>query len=283
VDALDSYWQVFPSLRALFEPRDRPGYSRAKVETQQVKATILKHPEFAAYSGQVGAIFNAWRAAHEPMLKTLRQDAKPKVVISTLSENLLELFAKLPLLNNYDAYQRLMDYWAEAMQDDVYLVSSEGWVEAAKPRAAIDNKEKNIRESPDLKVLKKKYKMDLIPPALIVARYFPTERARVHALEWRIQLRRVMTASRTASSFRRRGTATRTRPVGGYTPRWRFLMSFRTISTGTPLISMLCPLVLTLILRDLEDRIDKAVFVAKHRFDEKTIPNSTPVTQTAIV
>src|SRR3989475_5462121 len=51
VDALDSYWQVFPSLRAeLFEPGDRPGYSRAKVETLQVKATILKHPEVTAYS-----------------------------------------------------------------------------------------------------------------------------------------------------------------------------------------------------------------------------------------
>jgi type I restriction enzyme M protein len=184
VDALDNYWQVFPSLRAeLFEPGDRPGYSLAKVETQQVKPTILKHPEFAAYSQKVAAIFDAWRTAHEPMLMKLKEGAKPKAVINALAEDLLERFARLPLLNNYAVYQRLMDYWAEAMQDDVYLVGSEGWIEAAKPRAAIDNKEKNIRETPDLTVQRKKYKMDLIPPALIVARYFAREQAEVDALE----------------------------------------------------------------------------------------------------
>jgi type I restriction enzyme M protein len=184
VDALEKYWQVFPSLRAqLFEPGDRAGYCRAKVEAQQTKPTILKHPEFAAYSQKVAAIFGDWRAAHEPMLKKLKEGAKPKAVIKTLSEDLLERFSQLPLLNNYDAYQRLMDYWAEVMQDDVYLIGSDGWVEAAKPRTAIDNKEKNIRETPDLTVERKKYKMDLAPPVLIVARYFAKEQAQVDALE----------------------------------------------------------------------------------------------------
>ena len=185
VDALESYWQVFPSLRAeLFEPGDRAGYSRAKVGTQQVKPTILKHPEFTAiYSQKIAAIFGEWRAAHEPMLKKIKEGAKPKAVINILSEDLLERFAPLPLLNNYDAYQRLMDYWADVMQDDVYLIASDGWVEAAKPRLAIDNKEKNIRETPDLTVKKKKYKMDLIPPALIVARYFVNEQTELEQLE----------------------------------------------------------------------------------------------------
>jgi type I restriction enzyme M protein len=184
VDALENYWQVFPSVRAeLFEPGDRAGYSHAKVETQLVKATILKHPEFTEYSQKVAAIFGECRAAHEPMLKRFKGGAKPKPVISALSEDLLERFAALPLLNNYDAYQRLMDYWAEVMQDDAYLIASDGWVEAAKPRLAIDNKEKNIRETPDLMVKKKKYKMDLIPPVLIVARYFTKERAEVDELE----------------------------------------------------------------------------------------------------
>jgi type I restriction enzyme M protein len=29
-------------------------------------------------------------------------------------------FAAAPLLDPYDVYQHLMDYWAETMQDDVY-------------------------------------------------------------------------------------------------------------------------------------------------------------------
>jgi type I restriction enzyme M protein len=184
LDALGSYWQVFPSLQAeLFGPGDRPGYSQAKVETSQVKQVILNHQEFAAYSQKLAAIFDAWRVAHDLMLKNLKEGVKPKQVIRVLSEDLLERFALLPLLNNYDAYQRLMDYWAELIQDDVYLISSEGWIEAAKPRAAIDNKEKNIREIPDLTVERKKYKMDLVPPRLIVARYFAKEQEEIDELE----------------------------------------------------------------------------------------------------
>ena len=67
------------------------------------------------------------------------------------------------------------------MQDDVYLITTDGWVDAAKPRDLIQAK--NVKETPDLTIKKKKYKMDLIPPALIVARYFATEQANIDALQ----------------------------------------------------------------------------------------------------
>ena len=184
IDALEAYWRVFPSLRPeLFEPGGRPGYNRAKVETQQVKPTIVAHPEFKAYADKVAGIFDQWKTTHEPLLNGLKVGTKPKEVIRTLSEDLLERFAGLPLLSKYDAYQRLMDYWAEVMQDDVYLIAADGWVEAAKPRAVIEDKDKKIKETPDLTIKRKKYKMDLIPPPLIVARYFATEQAAIEALE----------------------------------------------------------------------------------------------------
>lgn len=184
LDALESYWKVFPSLRAeLFKSNGRAGYSEARVESQQVKTTILNHPEFGAYSKGVERVFQCWRQFHESKLKELSEGVKPKAVIRALSEDLLEKFAELPLLNKYDVYQRLMDYWAETMQDDVFLVGADGWVDAAKPRAAVENKDRKISEVPDLVVERKKYKMDLIPPSLMVARYFSTEQAEVDALE----------------------------------------------------------------------------------------------------
>jgi type I restriction enzyme M protein len=184
LDALESYWKVFPSLRPeLFESNGRAGYSQARIESQQVKAIILKHPEFDVYWTKTAAVFQSWRQVHEPMLKALREGVKPKAVIAALSEDLLERFATLPLLSKYDVYQRLMDYWTETMQDDVFLIGSEEWLEAAKPRAAVENKERKIRETPDLVVEGKKYKMDLIPPLLVVSRYFAKEQAEVDALE----------------------------------------------------------------------------------------------------
>ena len=48
-----------------------------------------------------------------------------------------------------------------------------------RPRGVVEDKERKIKETPDLTIKRKKYKMDLIPPALVVARYFAAEQANV--------------------------------------------------------------------------------------------------------
>ncbi|NUQ62840.1 MAG: type I restriction-modification system subunit M [Pirellulales bacterium] len=184
VDELNDYWTVFPSLRkTLFKRNGSKGYCEPRIETQKIKPTILAHEEFIAYAESVAKRFQEWRKAHEPLLKGLKVNVKPKEVIHALSEDLLVRFADVPLLSRYDVYQRLMDYWADVMQDDVYLIAADGWADAAQPRAVIDDKERNIKETPDLAVgagrTSKRYKMDLIPPALIVARYFAKEQAAI--------------------------------------------------------------------------------------------------------
>ena len=132
IDALSNYWTVFPTLRnALFKGNGRPGYSDPLVETQQVKTTILTHSEFQSYQQRVDVVFEAWREAHEDFMLDIRNDTVPKKVILRLSEDLLKQFTNLPLLDPYDVYQKLMDYWDEVMQDDVYLIAAAGWVETA--------------------------------------------------------------------------------------------------------------------------------------------------------
>ena len=172
----------------LFEGDGRADYSEALVEAQQVKATILGHDEFKAYGQRIAGLFDTWREAHEPLLNGLEKPTStpsPKTVVRTLSEDLLARFADLPLLNRYDVYQQLMDYWDEVMQDDVYLITADGWINATKPRSIIEDKEKKIRETPDLTIKRRKYKMDLIPPSLVVARYFTAERAAIEVLQAR--------------------------------------------------------------------------------------------------
>ena len=184
IDALDAYWTIFPSLRqALFESNGRAGYSETRVETRQVKDTVLDHGEFKSYAERVTAIVNAWCETQERLLWGLDVNARPRTVIDTLSEDLLARFVDLPLLSAYDVYQRLMGYWDDVMQDDIYLIAADGWIEAAQPRGIIEDKEKKIKETPDLIIKRKKYKMDLVPPALIVARYFATKQAVVDSLQ----------------------------------------------------------------------------------------------------
>lgn len=128
IDALQAYWKVFPNLRStLFAPSDRAGYSNSLVEASQVKATILNHPEFSAFADRSLTLYTYWRKDHDARLKGIAIGDKPKELIATLSEDLLARFASSDLLSRYDIYQLLMDYWAETMQDDVYVLVQDGW------------------------------------------------------------------------------------------------------------------------------------------------------------
>jgi len=187
IDALQDYWQVFPTLRdSLFGPL-RPGYNQASIEPAQVKATILEHPEFAAFREQILERFRAWRDPHRPVLMSLDDDTEPKVLIHELSEALLEQFEGAPLIDPYAIYQHLMDYWFETLQDDVYAIVQDGWQAAAMPRELMAEKNQKSKETPDLVIGRKKYKTDLIPPELIVARYFTEEQEYIDTLESKLE------------------------------------------------------------------------------------------------
>ena len=183
IDALGDYWDVFPAIRTqLFSPNGREGYSDARVEADEVRSVILEHEEFKTYAGRVRLVLDDWRQEHAPRLRRLAIGDLPKALIRDLSEDLLRRFAGLPLLDRYSVYQCLMDYWDEVMQDDVYLVVTEGWPEAARPRVLVPIRSKAATETPNLTVKRTKYRMDLLPPDLVVARYFGAERAEIDRL-----------------------------------------------------------------------------------------------------
>ena len=187
IDALGDYWDVFPGLRSrLFLPNGRDGYSDVRVEADEVRSVVLENEEFNAYRDRIARVLGDWRREYAPSLRALKVGDLPKALIRDLAEDLLRRFAGLPLLDRYGVYQCLMDYWDEVMQDDVYLVVTEGWAKAARPRVLVPVRGKGKAEAPDLTVKRKKYKMDLLPPGLVVARYFATEQAevdRLHAKE----------------------------------------------------------------------------------------------------
>jgi type I restriction enzyme M protein len=56
-------------------------------------------------------------------LKGFAKDGHPKALIETVAEDLLATFRAAPLLDAYDVYQHLMDYWGTTMQDDSVCTS----------------------------------------------------------------------------------------------------------------------------------------------------------------
>ena len=179
IDALNAYWQVIPSVRkVLFKGAGRPGYCQLRLPITEVKAAILDHAEFAAFKTSVTGILDKWQSTNTKRLKGFDQEGHPKELIATIAEDLLTAFRAAPLLDAYDVYQHLMDYWGETIQDDCYLIAADGWV--AETHRVLE----------EVKTGKKKGAMkdkgwagDLIPKPYIVARYFAKEQAELDALQ----------------------------------------------------------------------------------------------------
>ena len=187
LDALGNYWKIMPCVRSvLFKPL-RSGYAQLASPHAQLKATIFGHPEFTAFTTKARKLFTQWQTATVPQLKGLTQDGHPKTLIEIIAENLLATFKTAPLLDAYDVYQHLMDYWAETMQDDCYLIADAGWKAGAMPREIrqVKNKENKLvwPEKEDFKKGKRRFKSDLVPAALLIARYFKAESEAIAALE----------------------------------------------------------------------------------------------------
>lgn len=174
IENLSRYWTVYPSLKnVLFTPNPRAGYSDLKIDKAQIKPSIFAHPEFTSYSEKVVEVFDGWKKKTIPELKAMDTGLKPRKVIHEISEEILESFSKLKLIDNYDVYQHLMDYWSEVMQDDCYIISDNGW------KAEL--------------VLVKKTKKDeiwdceLVPKQLVINRFFETEKNNIQELEANIE------------------------------------------------------------------------------------------------
>jgi type I restriction enzyme M protein len=186
VNALSSYWSAFPQLRSqLFKP-NRPGYVDLAVDVSEVQRTVLESPEFQKLADQARALTDDWFAAHRAKLQAINPDINPNHLIAAISDDLLARFKRVSLLDEYDVYEQLMTYWHTVMQDDVFLVMHEGWINASRPRPTVEDKDRKLSETPDLEIgsgrNKTKYKMDLIPPSLVVARYFADDQDRVDEL-----------------------------------------------------------------------------------------------------
>lgn len=187
LDALGNYWKIMPDVRSVVFKPLRLGYSQLSILHSQLKEAIFSHPEFTAFTTQARKLFTKWQAASVTRLKGFAQNGHPKPLIETIAENLLATFKTAPLLDAYDVYQHLMDYWAETMQDDCYLIADVGWKAGAQPCEIrqVKNKEGKLvwPEKEDFKKGKRRFKSDLIPAALLIARYFAAERDAIAALE----------------------------------------------------------------------------------------------------
>ncbi|MEV5715471.1 class I SAM-dependent DNA methyltransferase [Amycolatopsis mediterranei] len=189
LDALQPYWEAFPSLRAELFKTLREGYSELTVDKAKVQEIVTSSSEYQEFQTGTANTVAEWWAAHRQALVDITSKTRPNDLVEDLSEALLEAFRPRPLIDEYGVYEQLMSYWNATMHDDVTLIVGEGWDPAAKPRSARSWKDKNNKAKYEgshfvfgTGANAKRWVMDLIPPEYVIARFFPEKEAELDEL-----------------------------------------------------------------------------------------------------
>jgi len=184
IDALQNYWDVFPELKSsLFAAAKRSeNYMSLQVSKDDIKQSIYQHPQFVAYINDMNQVFSEWASSTTNQLKALAPGFHPKELIHTISETLLSTYTGKPLINRYDVFQHLMNYWFETMQDDCYLIAAQ--LEATNEQSGRWQADtyRIIETNKKGKQIDKGWTCDLIPKQLVINRYFAEQQQSINEL-----------------------------------------------------------------------------------------------------
>ena len=170
IDGLEKYWKAYPTLRKLlFSPlRDR--YLKLNVEKSEIKSTIFENREFKKYLETFNKVWESWKSDNLGWLDQMKVGSKPTKIIHLISEDLLEKFTKIVLIDNYNIYQKLLAYWEETLQDDAYLISQNGW-------------SISLYSIKDKKGKEKGWDSELIPKDIVIGKYFTKQKEKIEKLQ----------------------------------------------------------------------------------------------------
>lgn len=185
IDQLDTYWKVCPLLRDdLFCAHPtRKGYYSLKCTPEVVCDVVAENIDFRKQSDTFRSSFAEWCNRHHVQLYALVSGFAPKKLIEQLGNSLLEIFGvDKSLVDAYDVYDCLMNYWGETMQDDCYMISSGGWtVQLYTPQPA--SKKKDGKKKEKKAVAPEDVVCDLLPVPIVIDEYFAEKRDVIAAAE----------------------------------------------------------------------------------------------------
>lgn len=190
IDSLKKLWTVAPALKSvLFSTLDAEHsiYSLA-VASDAIEETIYQDAAIISEKeNELVPTFNAWKDDVRSILLDLTSGTNPKALIRDISGRILATYHDSRLLDRYDVYDCLLNYWNEKLQDDVYAIKASGYevgreieYEYAKKKTKDENGE---TISVDDKTKVKSFDGALIPRAIIERIYFVPECAAITALE----------------------------------------------------------------------------------------------------
>lgn len=172
VEGMNMFWEVYPGVKdELFEPL-REGYMKLRPEKDAINEVIFNHAEFKRYSKNLAELYKGWKSEHYEKMKAINAEVRPKEFVAEIAKDLLNRYRDKALIDPYDIYQHLMNYWSETMRDDVYMIVEDGWKATLEP----------VRDSKGT-IKKGEFTCVLIPKELVINRYFTEEQQHIEKLK----------------------------------------------------------------------------------------------------
>lgn len=192
IDNIPHFWNVFPNLKNQIFGEYSKGFYKLLIQKDDVHKTISENIEFLEYNKKVNNTYKEWKKIANPVLTNLNSTDSNKEIILNLSEEILEKFSKLELLDKYDVYQVLLAYWNETMNDDVLLIiQDELGYNLAKITDDIKEEPKESKKAKKDSAKEKKPKEPkiigwegrLIPKQIVLDAFFALEQKEIEKVE----------------------------------------------------------------------------------------------------
>lgn len=176
IEQLSDYWDALPTLKDELVKDQGNGYYAWAVSREQIDGIINDNEDYQTQQATLKHhcrtdFMEQWQ---ETIYDLAESSEKPKALIERMGQSIRNLFGKGNLLvDEYDAYEQLMNYWAETMQDDVYMIMADGWKLNLRPKLKEDKKEKKM--VPVVVKIWNDLESDLLPVEYIVNRFCKSE------------------------------------------------------------------------------------------------------------
>lgn len=189
VDSLKKLWSIAPALKQeIFTCIDEVHniYTLA-LASGEIEGVISQDESILAEKQhETKVIFEQWKAEVKDILLGIDADTNPKELIRMIAAMLRVAYEQARLLDNYDVYDCLLNYWNAKLQDDVYAIKAGGYAvareidyEYAKKKQK-DESGETVEVDDTTKV--KSFEGALIPKKIMEAVFFAEELAELTAL-----------------------------------------------------------------------------------------------------
>ena len=181
IDALQKYWEAFPTLRSdLFKPElDKP-YSALKVD--DVKTAIEQNTDVKWFNTMFAEAFNGFDdLLHQKLIDNVKH-VRELQAQDEIASDMFSRLCNIPLVDRYAVYQALADNW-QAIISDIETIQEEGFdaVRVVETAYKLVKKGDEDVEVPD------GLKGRIIPFSLVQNMKFQTELNAISALQSRVE------------------------------------------------------------------------------------------------